>query len=95
MLTNTNAAVLSFWLQFECCGVENSSDFNEAEKWNKTKTFGAAKMNMIMPIACCHTDIAHQYVKDKKVSSNVEKCTTDLKSGLNNGNVVGFSLPQN
>lgn len=37
------------FLQFQCCGVDNYTDFNDAVKWNRTLLGGTADI----PPTCC------------------------------------------
>lgn len=54
---NSSDAISLGWnfamITFKCCGVNNYSDFQEANKWSRSYVLNATGYNLTVPIACC------------------------------------------
>jgi hypothetical protein len=42
-----------YFFKFQCCGINDYTDFNNATKWNRTTSNG---LEMVSPLACCKFD---------------------------------------
>ena len=77
------------WLQYECCGVDGYEDFDEAENWNRNRSFTIEgrtfSQEMLTPVACCAYDGDFPEIEIRSVN-----CTFTLEEEFNNFNKVGI-----
>ena len=82
--------------QFECCGVNNFTDFQNAESWDPIRTGSISNatglfsnesesITLKTPISCCKTD--GDFPEGKPLS---ETCATDPTEEFNNYKTVSI-----
>jgi len=74
-------------LEFHCCGIHSYGDFNNTEKWNRTRNIligtNPVSVTLVTPIACCETNGTFPNVKvlDERCASDPEDDTNNWKKG--------------
>ena len=70
--------------QFECCGVDAATDFDNATKWQNAKPSG-----QVVPPTCCKLKNRDAFFDDNEVKLDNSSCpTTALTSKLPNTDKV-------
>jgi len=78
---------MSFYVQFQCCGVDGYTDFNSATKW--TKYNNAAGNPMQIPPTCCKLKDSDAFLKDQTAELVDNDCPWNPSTTNSNQNTVG------
>jgi len=76
-----------FHVQFQCCGVDGSADFDNAKKW--TKYNNAAGDTMKIPPTCCKLKDTDAFLKDQTAEFVDNDCPWNPSATNSNQNTVG------
>ncbi|XP_055995211.1 CD151 antigen-like [Ostrea edulis] len=73
----------SIFIEFDCCGVDNYMDFDNATNWNKT--FKGQPLNLVTPVSCCNTITgefpALNYPTSTNCATNPQDADSNWKKG--------------
>lgn len=89
LTTNYTEQCMFFFLQFQCCGVDNYTDFIGAVNWNRTLPAGSA----VIPPTCCKFKNPDAYYDNPSAAEFVEAdCQTSPSDTNSNWHKVHITM---